>query len=341
MKYALSLAKRGIGQVAPNPAVGCVLVKNEQIISIGWTGEGGRPHAEAIAIDLAKQKNKTLDGATAYVTLEPCSHHGQTPPCAEALIQAGIKRVVIASVDPDPRVSGRGIKLLKNAGIIVEVGLLERETQELNAGFFSKILKNKPFVTLKIATSLDGKIALGNGKSKWITSALSRRHAHFLRYQNDAIMVGKNTVIQDDPLLTSRLINTSSLTRVVLDTNGTLLNSKDYKIFDGSAETLHITKNEVDITWKGTLDLEKVLNHLAKKGITRLLVEGGAILATNLLKQNLVDQLIWFRASKIIGNDGLAGFGEFDLSEISTIQKFNKIKIRSLGSDLMEVYEKN
>ncbi|MHA1539155.1 MAG: bifunctional diaminohydroxyphosphoribosylaminopyrimidine deaminase/5-amino-6-(5-phosphoribosylamino)uracil reductase RibD [Alphaproteobacteria bacterium] len=338
MRYALSLSKRGIGQVAPNPSVGCVFVKDGRVLSVGWTGQGGRPHAEAAAIALAKKRNEDLKGATAYVTLEPCSHHGKTPPCAEALIQAGITRAVIATMDPDPRVSGKGIALLEAAGITVETGLLEDEAQKINVGFFSRILHKRPFITLKIATSLDGKIALGNGESKWITSPLSRRRAQLLRHQHDAIMVGKNTVIQDDPRLTSRLQNTISPLRVVLDTQGQL--SHDYKIFDTVAETLHLTKKEIKTTENGLLDLTDVMQYLATKGITRLLAEGGAALATHLLKENLVDQLIWFRAPKIIGNDGLAGLGTLNLSALSAAGDFEKIRSLNLGNDLMEIYEK-
>ena len=199
MDVALSLAARNLGDTWPNPTVGCVLVKDGHVIGRGWTGSGGRPHAETEALGRAGAAAK---GATAYVTLEPCSHHGKTPPCADALIEAGISRVVVATTDPDSRVSGRGIAKLKAAGVIVEVGLSKGEADRLNAGHFLRAKHNRPFFALKVAASLHGRIALANGDSKWITAPPARRAVQALRARFDAILIGSGTALADDPLLT-------------------------------------------------------------------------------------------------------------------------------------------
>ena len=201
MRLALALAGRGLGNVWPNPAVGCVLVREGRIVGRGWTQPGGRPHAERRALDQAGAEAR---GATAYVTLEPCSHHGKTPPCAEGLIGAGVARVVSAMTDPDPRVAGRGHAMLRAAGITVDEGLLEPEARALQAGFLSRIERGRPWIAVKLATSLDGRIALGNGESQWITSAEARARVHALRARFDAVLVGGGTARADDPLLTVR-----------------------------------------------------------------------------------------------------------------------------------------
>lgn len=221
MQMALSLARRGLGRTAPNPAVGCVLVKGGQIVGRGWTQPGGRPHAEAMAL---AQAGEAAKGATAYVTLEPCAHHGVTPPCADALIKAGIRRCVIACSDPDPRTAGKGIMALAAAGIETITRVCEAEAQALNAGFFQRVEKDRPWVTLKLATSLDGCIATATGESQWITGEAARQHAHLLRAQHDAILTGIGTVLADDPLLTCRLpgMEDRSPVRVVLDSRGRL-----------------------------------------------------------------------------------------------------------------------
>jgi diaminohydroxyphosphoribosylaminopyrimidine deaminase/5-amino-6-(5-phosphoribosylamino)uracil reductase len=199
MRAALALARRGLGNAWPNPAVGCVLVKEGRVIGRGWTQPGGRPHAETEAL---RRAGDAARGATAYVTLEPCSHHGRTPPCCEALAEAGITRVVMAMRDPDPRVNGRGLAMLRGAGIAVEEGLLEAEARALNAGFFRRIQAGMPVVTLKLASTLDGRIATASGESRWITGAAARREVHALRARHDAILVGSGTVLADDPDLT-------------------------------------------------------------------------------------------------------------------------------------------
>ncbi len=217
MHMALTLAGRGLGRVWPNPAVGCVIVKHGVVVGRGWTADGGRPHAENIALERAGHEAK---GATAYVSLEPCAHHGETPPCAKGLIEAGIKRVVVACVDPDSRVSGQGIDMLKEAGIEVETGVLEEEAKALNAGFILRVTQNRPFVTLKSATSADGKIAAEPGAQTRITGDLAHRRAHLIRSRHDAILVGIGTVLADDPALTARVPGLEhNIVRVVLDSN--------------------------------------------------------------------------------------------------------------------------
>src|SRR5215475_2950035 len=216
MAAALDLARRGLGRVWPNPAVGCVLVRQGRVVGRGWTQPGGRPHAETEALHRAGAAAK---GATAYVTLEPCSHHGRTPPCADALIAAGIARAVVAMEDPDPRVSGAGLARLREAGIKVDLGLGESEAGEINAGFFLRIRERRPLITLKLAMTLDGRIATRSGESRWITGEAARARAHLLRAQHDAVMVGSGTVLADDPLLNVRLpgLGRQSPLRIVLD----------------------------------------------------------------------------------------------------------------------------
>jgi diaminohydroxyphosphoribosylaminopyrimidine deaminase/5-amino-6-(5-phosphoribosylamino)uracil reductase len=216
MRAALALARRGLGNAWPNPAVGCVLVKEGRVIGRGWTQPGGRPHAETEAL---RRAGDAARGATAYVTLEPCSHHGRTPPCCEALAEAGIARVVMAMRDPDPRVNGRGLAMLRGAGIAVEEGLLEAEARALNAGFFRRIQAGMPVVTLKLASTLDGRIATASGESRWITGEAARREVHALRARHDAILVGSGTVLADDPDLTCRIpgMERVPMLRVVAD----------------------------------------------------------------------------------------------------------------------------
>src|SRR6266446_3099076 len=216
MRAAIALARRGLGDVWPNPAVGCVIVRKGRVVGRGWTQPGGRPHGETVALARA---GVAATGATAYVTLEPCCHWGKTPPCADALIAAGLRRVVVALEDPDPRVAGAGIERLRAAGIEVEVGLCAAEAAEINAGFLQRVRLGRPLVTLKLATSLDGRIATAGGESRWITGPLARERAHLLRATHDAILVGTDTVLADDPRLTCRVpgLSRRSPVRVVID----------------------------------------------------------------------------------------------------------------------------
>ena len=357
MRAALSLARRGLGNTWPNPAVGCVLVRDGQVVGRGWTQPGGRPHAETEALARA---GTSARGATAYVTLEPCSHWGRTPPCCDALIKAGIVRVVVAAGDPDPRVDGRGLARLRDAGIAVQTGLFQAEAVALNAGFAHRITKGRPVVTLKLATTLDGRIATAGGESQWITGAEARRAGHALRARHDAILVGSGTVLADDPDLTCRIAGMARvpLARVVADARlRTPLNAR-----------LVATARSVP-TWLATapghkpaelapyqqagvevltvrrakpagLDLAALLATLAQRGITRVMAEGGAGIAAGLLRAGLVDRLVWFHAPGVIGGDGLPALQALPLVSLSAMPRFRRVASRPLGPDWLTEFER-
>jgi diaminohydroxyphosphoribosylaminopyrimidine deaminase / 5-amino-6-(5-phosphoribosylamino)uracil reductase len=355
MGAALALAARNLGQVWPNPAVGCVIIDADgHVAGRGWTQRGGRPHAETQALAMAGARAR---GSTAYVTLEPCSHHGKTPPCADALIAAGITRCVSAMEDPDPRVSGRGHAALKSAGIAVEIGVRAQEAMALNAGFLKRVRHGLPLVSLKLATSLDGRIATRTGDSKWITGAAARAFGHMLRATHDVIAVGSGTVLADDPELTCRLpgLMDRSPTRAVFDRRGRVTAAA--KLFSATAqpawlvtETAHGTlsesaKNPVEcIEIKALGDnsewLAAACRALAERGVTRLLVEGGAALATSFLKAGLVDRLYWFRAPIVIGSDGLPGIAPLAIDRLAESVGLRCAGSRSLGNDVLELYDR-
>lgn len=349
MLAALGVARRGLGNTWPNPAVGCVIVRDGQVVGRGWTQPGGRPHAETEALARA---GEGAGGATAYVTLEPCSHWGRTPPCCDALIRAGIRRVVVATGDPDPRVDGRGLARLRDAGVIVELGLLGAEARALNAGFARRITAGLPLVTLKLASTLDGRIATATGESRWITSDPARREAHALRARHDAILVGSGTVLADDPDLTCRIPGMARvpLARVVADG----------RLRTPLAARLVATARNVP-TWIATrtgqppaarapyqeagveiltvrrqgrgLDLAVLLGALAQRGVTRVLAEGGAGLTAGLLRAGLVDRIAWFHAPGIIGGDGLPAVQPLPLAMLSAMPRFVRVASRPLGQD--------
>jgi diaminohydroxyphosphoribosylaminopyrimidine deaminase/5-amino-6-(5-phosphoribosylamino)uracil reductase len=322
MAVALRLAERGLGQVWPNPAVGCVVVKDGWIVGRGWTQAGGRPHAEFEA--LRRAGNRAL-GATAYISLEPCAHYGRTPPCTMALLHAGIRRAVVAATDPDPRVDGRGIEQLRQAGVEVALGLRKDEAERLNAGFFLRVRAGRPLITLKLAASLDGRIATRSGESRWITGEEARRRAHRLRATHDAIMIGSGTALADDPELTCRLpgLEGRSPVRIVLD--GRLRTAPGRRLARTARKvpTWVITRADADSRRRAALercgvevltvgtaagehiDLHGALAALAARGLTRVLVEGGSQLAAALLRARLVDRLAWFHGPLVIGGDGL------------------------------------
>lgn len=357
MRAALALARRGLGRSWPNPAVGCVLVKDGRVVGRGLTQKGGRPHAETEALQRA---GALAAGSTAYVTLEPCSHHGKTPPCAEALIQAKIARAVIAMQDPDLRVSGRGIQMLDGAGIAVEIGPGAAEAQEINAGFLLRLEKNRPLVTLKLAMTLDGRIATHAGESRWITGEPARARSHLLRAQHDAVMVGSGTVLADDPLLNVRLpgLERESPLRIVLD--GRMRLPLTSALVAGARDTptwlvtlphgeKHRRQTYIDCGMEvieapaghdGALDLAQVMARLAQHGLTRLLVEGGAKLAAALLRDELVDRLAIFRAPSLIGGDGLPAASAFGLQRLADMPQFVSIDTMQLGRDELEIYRR-
>ena len=353
MHAALGLARRGLGSVWPNPSVGCVLVNQGRVVGRGRTGQGGRPHAETEALAGADYLAR---GATAYVTLEPCSHHGKTPPCAEALIAAGVSRVVAATQDPDPRVSGRGLARLREAGIKVETGLLQEEADEVIAGFRCRIETGKPLVTLKIAATLDGRTATHRGESQWITGEDSRARGHLLRAQSDAMMIGSGTALIDDPLLTCRLpgLEDRSPIRIVVDgrlslplTGKLVASAKDTPLWlitrtGNPPERLAalidcgVDVIEIDRTSEGTVDLDAALRELGKRGLTRLLVEAGGHLAAALLRRQLVDRLAWFRAPMLIGGDGLPSVVAFGIDSLDAAPRWRRLSAAKLGTDIVE-----
>ena len=316
MRYALHLAERGQGRTADNPAVGCVLVKNNRCVGQGWTAEGGRPHAETQALASAGEQAR---GATAYVTLEPCAHYGHTPPCVNALITCGIARVVVACDDTDSRVAGKGIARLREAGIPVETGILQAEALAMNAGFFRRIRESLPYISVKIATSADEKIT--DPRRRWITSEASRQQGHLLRAQHQAIVTGVGTVLSDDPALTCRLpgLEAASPLRVILDrhlrtpTHAALVQSAhEYPSCILTAETLPHPNASLLMRSGVTLysmppgfDFAQAMRMLGSKGIHRVLIEGGQGLTTAALTSGIANRLYWFKASHVIGEKGM------------------------------------
>ncbi|WP_353285091.1 bifunctional diaminohydroxyphosphoribosylaminopyrimidine deaminase/5-amino-6-(5-phosphoribosylamino)uracil reductase RibD [Wolbachia endosymbiont (group A) of Beris morrisii] len=408
MSIALRLAEKNLGNVAPNPAVGCVIVKDGTIISEGYTGIGGRPHAEVVALQNAK--DSTQD-ATMYITLEPCCHFGVTEPCTAGIIRAGVKRVVIATIDPDSRVLGGGIKALKEAGIEVKQGIMQKEAEELNVGFFTTKKLHRPFIACKIATTLDGKIATFIGDSKWITSEDTRNWVQKLRTKYDAIMIGSNTLINDNPLLTCRLpeLGSRSPIRLIIDSQEKLQEEHNIAKTADKVITWVITNKEVERKIKNINYLIVNSNHkppvipdvtpthspviptpspvipvprhwdpenfkqlhnenwipasragmtsepdiidkvclkdMASKlvseiGITRLLVEGGGVLITEVLKHNLIDRLIICRSGKILGNDAIPFVGDLGIQSINKCYQFKKTEIIEFSKDVVEVWDR-
>ena len=357
MTTALTLARRGLGNVWPNPAVGCVIVKDGKVVGRGWTQPTGRPHAETEAL---RRAGDLARGATAYVTLEPCNHEGQTPPCTDALIDARIKKVVVALQDSDPRVAGSGITRLKKAKIETQTGICQSEARDVNVGFFSRVELGRPYITLKTATTLDGRIALANGESQWITGENARHAAHGLRAIHDAVMVGSGTVIEDNPSLTCRLpgISNQRRPRIVLD--GRLRTPVDSELVKSAQKApvwiviseghsqeqidqfrqKHVTMLEAPTGADGHHDLEWVIHTLGAKGLTRIMVEGGGQLAASLLRAEFVDQIAWFRAPAIIGDTGISAIGEIGLENLAEMPKFSRQSLSVIGDDTLEILRK-
>lgn len=356
MALAIGLGARGLGQVWPNPAVGCVIVKDGRILGRGWTQPGGRPHAETMAL---AQAGEGVSGATAFVSLEPCAHHGQTPPCAGALITAGVARVVSAQEDPDPRVAGLGHQMLRAAGIAVETGVMEAEAERVQRGFLCRVRLGRPMLTLKLATSLDGRIATATGESKWITGPEARRHVHLMRAAHDAVLVGAGTVRADDPLLTVRDIGvTRQPVRIVaaqtldLPQDGHLARSArevPLWLMHGSsapqqARDLWQARGArlIEIAEVGDqIDLAAALRALAGQGLTRIFCEGGGQLAASLLVQDLVDDLALFTAGLTLGAEGRAALGALKLSALADARRFRLQESRLVGTDLYALWTRD
>ncbi len=355
MHAALALARRGLGQCWPNPSVGCVIVRDGRVVGRGATAPGGRPHAETLALAMA---GAAARGATAYVTLEPCGHHGRTPPCSEALIAAGVARVVAALRDPDPRVDGQGLTRLRAAGIAVAEGMLAAEAEEVNAGFFSRLRRNRPLVTLKLASTLDGRIATAAGESRWITGEPARRAAHAMRGRNDAIMVGVGTVLTDDPDLTCRIpgFRRTGLVRIIADSHLRTRLTNRLVATARETPTWILARPEADADRRRALadcfvqvlpveptgagaglgvDLALGLRALAQRGITRLLVEGGAQLAAALLRADLVDRIAWFHAPGVMGADGWPAAQAFGVTALAAMPRYVPQSVQPIGRDVL------
>ncbi len=354
MRLALSLGRRGMGRVWPNPAVGCVIVRDGVIVGRGRTADGGRPHAETEALTQAGAK---AEGATAYVTLEPCAHHGKTPPCAEALVTAKVARVVVACTDPDPRVAGRGLEILRAAGIIVETGVCEPEAARDHAGFFSRVTENRPWVTLKLACTLDGRIATATGESKWITGPDARRMVHAQRARHDAVMVGAGTVRADDPSLTVRdmgvdrqpvrvvvsrrldLPEDCILTRTAREIPVFLCHGKDAKSRIDPWANAGVTCLPCDVD-QGQISIASALSELAEAGLTRVFCEGGGSLAASLLLADVVDELIVFSAGMGIGAEGMPALAAMGIDTLSDAPRFQLGEVTQVGADVMSRWQR-
>lgn len=349
MDYALELASKAKGNTSPNPMVGCVILdKNCNMIAKGYHEKAGTPHAEANALKIA---GDAANGGTLIVTLEPCSHFGKTPPCSQAIIKAKLAKVIVAVQDPNPKVNGKGIKELQDAGIEVIVGVREQEALELNEVFFKWAKTQLPFVSAKLATTLDGKIATSTGDSRWITNEQSRVVAHELRTTYDAILVGTNTIKTDDPLLTCRSVKGTNPIRVIVSASLDFpVNSK--VITDVSAPTIiatvednpkindfihlsHLQILPLRKTENGQVDLHSLLSALAQRNITSILVEGGGSIHASFFKENLVDKVYTFIAPKIIGGDGVSPIAPLGVSLIGNAIELSNVKHEILGSDIL------
>lgn len=357
MAEAIRLSLTNLGHTSTNPSVGCLIVKDGEIVGRGVTARGGRPHAEPQALADAGERAR---GATAYVTLEPCSHHGKTPPCAEALIAAGVARVVVSVTDPDERVSGRGLKMLEDAGIEVSTGVLEREGRRALAGYLTRQTKDRPYVILKLAVSRDGMIGRKGGGQVAITGPLAREEVQRLRVETDAILVGIGTALADDPLLTVRLqgLEDRSPTRIVLDRNLDLpLTSKlvstarevplivvcnaGSERADDSGAAMALAARRAGLEEKGVEileagDLGSLLFALASRGISSLLVEGGARVASDFLAADLVDEIRLYEGAMEIGSEGVAS----PLRLANIPQHFHLLRSRNVGSDRVDIFER-
>jgi diaminohydroxyphosphoribosylaminopyrimidine deaminase/5-amino-6-(5-phosphoribosylamino)uracil reductase len=343
MKAALALAKKGLGCVAPNPAIGCIIVKDNKIIGRGFHKKFGGPHAEINALADCKKKGFSPAGATMYVTLEPCCHFGKTPPCTNAIIKAGIKKVVAAVKDPTRKVAGKGFKILKKAGIEVVTGICKDEAERLNAGFFKSARTNKPWVIVKWAQSKDGFLSRGDGK-RWLTNAASRKDVHKIRRGVQAILVGINTVLADDPLLTARPAGLSPLIRAVLDSDLKLPeNSKLVKTATQSPVCVFTAVNKkrklkaVEIIkvkkYKGRINLNAMLTELGKRGVQMLLVEGGREVITAFLKQKLADEVIIYTSNEKLAKNGKTASSQIMKNTYNRL-KTNYSSKKHLGSDI-------
>ncbi|MEI4486770.1 bifunctional diaminohydroxyphosphoribosylaminopyrimidine deaminase/5-amino-6-(5-phosphoribosylamino)uracil reductase RibD [Frigidibacter sp. MR17.14] len=345
MALALSLGRRGLGRTWPNPAVGCVLVRDGRIVGRGWTQPGGRPHAEREAL---AQAGAAARGATAYVSLEPCAHHGRTSPCAEALVAAGVARVVSALEDPDPRVAGRGHQILRDAGIEVLAGLMAPEAEAAQIGFLTRIRQGRPMLTLKLATSFDGRIATASGESRWITGPEARHLTHALRARHDAILVGAGTVRADDPMLNVRGLGpVAQPVRIVASAGldlplGRLAASAReipvWLVHGAEAPTERRAAWDATgarrIELPGAFDAAGMMAALGAEGLTRVFCEGGGQLAASLLTAGVVDEVVGFTAGLTLGAEGRASIGALAEAPLGAFPRFRLAETRPVGADI-------
>jgi len=349
MRRALRLAEKGRGRTSPNPMVGAILLKGGRVVGEGYHAKAGEAHAEIVALQRAGEGAR---GAILYLNLEPCAHTGKTPPCAPRVVQAGVKRVVVGMEDPNPLVKGKGIGILKSAGIDVEVGILKKECQRLNEAFCKYILKKEPFVILKAAVTLDGKIATRNGDSKWISGETSRRFVHKLRDQVDGVLVGIGTVLKDDPLLTARVRGGRDPCRIVLD-SGLKISEEARVIGNPPSKAIivvtelaprdrieRLEKRGVQIlivdSRDGRVNLRSCLSRLGEMGIMSLLVEGGSRINGSFLDEGLIDKLFLFLCPKLIGDHQAPGiFGGRGVSHLQEAIALKEIKTRKMGEDIL------
>jgi len=357
MRKVLSLAAKGKGRTSPNPMVGAIIIKGGKIIAADYHRKSGMPHAEVLALEKAKANAK---GATLYINLEPCCHtEKKTPPCTKSIIEAGIKKVVVAMIDPNPQVFGKGIKELQNAGIETEVGIMEEEARKLNEAFIKFITKKEPFVILKIAQSIDGKIATHTGESRWITGEKARRYVHKLRNEVDAVPVGIGTVKKDNPLLTCRIRGGRSPYRIIVDShleiplNSKVLDHKDHKTIIATIYPLlkkeeDRYKKKIDIlrnmgvqvlTIKnkdGKVDLKALMKELGMVNITNVMIEGGSSISASALSDRIVDKVLFFIAPKIIGGvDAVPSIGGKSPTMLKNAFRIKNVNVKTIGEDLL------
>ena len=347
MRLALDLAWQRLGTTSPNPTVGAVVVRAEEVVGRGVTQPVGGPHAEVGALNEAGEK---AAGATLYVTLEPCAHHGRTPPCADLILSRGVTRVVCAMEDPDARVAGRGIERLRRAGVGVTVGVLEQEARRLNAFYIKHRTTGLPFVVLKLAQSLDGRIAAASGDAKWITGEAARQRAHLLRSRVDAVLVGAGTVLADDPMLTVRMVEGRDPARIVVDSAlripetarvlrpGRVIVAAADRADEGRAQRLRERGAEV---WRlpavdGRVDLRALVAELGRRDFLSVMIEGGGQVAASALRAGVVDQVQVFIAPRLIGS-GVDAVGDLNVTKIAEAVRLTDVEIERLGDDLLYI----